>query len=124
MASKSWCLPALAGGDEEKGKKKLSEDVSRVLIALPEAWTRSKRQYVRLIPKGSTTNDEVKKFDSPVWLGRKYDFSPNGAKAKIDYGDDDIWKLTSAPDSSILQIRSDRGQCRFEKISGRWVRID
>jgi hypothetical protein len=91
---------------------KLREDISKVLVVFPEEWRRSKKQYVRLVSKGSTR---------PIWLGRKCNFSPNGNKAKIEYGEDDIRKLESAPDFSILQIRSDSGAFKFEKKNGKWI---
>jgi hypothetical protein len=98
----------------------LNEDISKVLAVFPEAWSRSKKQYVMLKPleegqKSTTT--------SPVWLGHKYDFSPNGNKAKVEYNEADIRKLETAPDSSILRVRSDRGVYNFEKTNGKWVQV-
>ncbi len=58
-----------------------------------------------------------------VWIGRKSAFSPNGNKAKIDYGEEDIRKLESAPDLSILEVRSDHGQFRFVKQNGKWAQV-
>ncbi len=94
----------------------LKEDIAKVLVVFPEMWSRSKRQYVRLVPKALKDQS-----NSPLWLGHKYDFSPNRNKAKIGYDDDDIRKLESAPDFSFLQVRSDRGEFRFEKKNEKWV---
>ncbi|MDH2900495.1 MAG: hypothetical protein PXY39_05945 [archaeon] len=98
----------------------MNEDISKVLAVFPEAWSRSKKQYVMLKPleegqKSTTT--------SPVWLGHKYDFSPNGNKAKVEYSEADIRKLETAPDSSMLRVRSDRGVYNFEKTNGKWVQV-
>ena len=97
----------------------MNQDIAKVLVVFPEAWSRSKRQYVRLTSKPLAEN----KSTSTEWLGHKYDFSPNRNKAKIQYGDDDIKKLETAPDSSILQVRSDRGVFKFEKTNGKWVQM-
>jgi hypothetical protein len=96
----------------------LRKDISKVLAVFPEAWSRSKKQYVMLKPpkEGTTTK-------SPIWLGRKYDFSPNGNKAKVEYTEDDIRKLETAPDSSTLQVRNDRAAYRFKKTNGKWVQV-
>ncbi|MGI0091252.1 MAG: hypothetical protein ACREBS_06045 [Nitrososphaerales archaeon] len=98
---------------------KLRGDISKILVVLPETWSRSKRQYVRLVPKDSASG----KSSSPVWIGRKYDFSPNGSKAKIEYGEDDIRKLEGAADSSIIQVKNDRGIYTFEKSNGEWIQV-
>ncbi|MHB1869221.1 MAG: hypothetical protein ACYCPP_09820 [Nitrososphaerales archaeon] len=98
----------------------MNEDITMILTVVPETWSRSKRQYVRLMSKPL---EENKTSTSPIWLGRKYDFSPNGNKAKIEYGDDDIRKLESAPDFSILQVRNDKRGYRFEKVNGKWVQV-
>jgi hypothetical protein len=95
----------------------LNEDVANVLVVFPEAWKRSKRQYVMLTSKPIADNKSTTTF----WLGRKFDFSPNRSKAKIEYSEDDLRKLESAPDFSTLRARSDRGEYRFEKTNGKWV---
>jgi len=95
----------------------LNQDITKVLVVFPEAWSRSKRQYVRLTPKPLAEN----KSTSVEWLGHKHDFSLNRTKAKIEYGEEDIRKLETAPDFSILQVRSDRGVYKFEKTNGKWV---
>jgi len=97
----------------------LNEDVEKVLVVFPEAWSRSKRQYVRLTSKPLEEN----KSTSTEWLGHKHDFSLNRNKAKIEYGEDDIRKLETAADSAILQVRSDRGVYKFEKTNGKWVQM-
>jgi hypothetical protein len=97
----------------------LNEDVAKVLVVFPEAWRRSRRQYVRLTSKPIAGN----KSSSIYWLGRKFDFSPNRSKSKIEYDEDDLRKLESAPESSILQVRSERGVYKFEKTNGKWVQI-
>lgn len=94
----------------------MKEDIAKVLVVFPESWSRSKREYVKLVSKGSP--------GGLIWLGRKYDFSPNGNKAKINYDEEDIKKLESAPDLSTLQIRGDRGEFSFEKQNGKWVKVE
>jgi len=94
---------------------KKNDDIENMLIVFPEGWNRSKRQYVRLSRKneeyGSTT----------FWIGRKYDYSLNGNKAKIEYSEEDIQKLRGAPDASLLYIRNNRGESKFEKRNGKWI---
>ncbi len=97
----------------------LNKDITKVLVVFPEAWSRSKRQYVRLTSKPTADN----KSTSTDWLGHKYDFSHNRNKAKIEYGEDDVRKLETAADSSILRVRSDRGEYKFEKTNGKWVQM-
>ncbi|MHB8568508.1 MAG: hypothetical protein ACYC7D_15310 [Nitrososphaerales archaeon] len=99
------------------GQHYLNQDIVKVLVVFPENWSRSKRQYVRLTSGPRAEN----KSTSTEWLGQKYDFSLNRNKAKIQYGDDDVRKLETAPDSSILQVRNDRGVFKFEKTNGKWV---
>ena len=98
----------------------MKEDMARVLVVFPESWSRPKREYVKLVSRGS----EPGSSNSLIWLGRKSDFSPNGNKAKINYDEEDIRKLDSAPDLSVLQIRSDRGEFSFEKQNGKWVKVE
>jgi hypothetical protein len=92
----------------------LKEDISRVLAFLPEEWNRSKKQYARLSSSGS---------EKPDWLGRKYDFSQTGGKAKIEYTDEDVGKLENASESSVLQIRNDSGVFSFERRDGKWIPV-
>ncbi|MGH2639541.1 MAG: hypothetical protein ACRDF4_09720 [Rhabdochlamydiaceae bacterium] len=99
----------------------MNEDVAKVLVVFPEAWSRSKRQYVRLT--SSKPAAEKKSITSTDWLGRKSDFSLKRNKAKIEYDEDDIRKLEAAPEASILQVRSDRGVYKFEKTNGKWVQM-
>jgi hypothetical protein len=101
----------------------LKEDISKVLVVFPEEWSRSKKQYVRLTLAAGDEGKSTTTTTSRVWLGRKYDFSPNGSKAEVEYGEDDITKLESAPDTSTLQVRSDLGVFRFEKKNGKWMQI-
>jgi hypothetical protein len=58
-----------------------------------------------------------------IWIGHKSDFSPNGNKAKINYDEEDVRRLETAPDLSILQVRNDSGQFRFEKQNGKWAQV-
>ena len=81
--------------------RKLKEDIAKVLVVFPESWSRSKREYVKLVSKDSANN--------VIWMGRKSDFALSGNKARINYDAEDIRKLESVPDLSTLQIRSDRG---------------
>lgn len=67
---------------------------------------------MRLAPKGRT---------SPLWLGQKYDFAINRAKAKIQYTKEDLSKIEDAPEASVLQIRNEKGSYRFVKRNGKWV---
>lgn len=99
----------------------MNEDISKVLAVFPEAWSRSKKQYVML--KNLEEGQKSTTTSSPIWLGRKYDFSANGNKAKVEYSEYDIRKLETAPDSSVLRIRSDRGVYKFEKTNGKWVQV-
>lgn len=94
----------------------MKEDISSILVQLPEEWSRSKKQYARL----SIGGDESKE---PVWLGRKYDFSSNGNKARVEYTDADIAKIDQAPDGSVVQVRNNKGVFRFQKKNGKWQLI-
>jgi len=99
----------------------VKEDIAKVLVTFPESWSRSKREYVKLVvskkPESSFLDKDL------IWIGRKSAFSPNGNKAKIDYDEEDIRKLETAPDLSMLQVRSDRGEFRFQKQNGKWARV-
>jgi hypothetical protein len=98
----------------------LNENIAKVLVVFPEVWTRSKRQYVKL-SVGSSESRNSEKTKESLWLGRKYDFSANGSRAKVEYDQDDIEKLENAPDSSILYVRNDKREYKFEKINGKWI---
>jgi hypothetical protein len=91
----------------------VNDDVSKILVLLPEEWNRSKKQYVRLSLGGNTSNE-------PIWLGQKHDFSTNGNKARVDYSEQDISKLEEAPEDSIVQLRNNKGVYKFRKKNGKW----
>jgi hypothetical protein len=68
--------------------------------------------------------DSSSPSDSPIWIGRKSSFSLNRTRAKISYDEEDIKKLESAPDSSILQVRSSKREFfKFQKQNDRWILV-
>jgi hypothetical protein len=89
------------------------DQISKLLVLFPEQWRRSKKQYVRLAYPGRN--------NYPKWLGRKYEYSLNRSKAKVEYGDPDLKLIEDAPDYSTLQIRNDKGEYKFEKKDGKWL---